>query len=221
MAYSLQTQTYNYETILNILLQNPKGLSVSDIKRDHGIHHKYDIKGALTWKGFTKQIKEGKETHFETQKLSATQARYKITKAGKAHLREFADQIQTDLSGVELFWKDGHDPEAHDGRSANRQTKQTILPLEEPIVLSNTAMKASEILNNVIASNHNAKTCIEEVHVLIAKYFESNEFGDGLKKETGIIGEVVKEALVFREVLESVMEITTESLTEEEEEEEF
>ena len=38
MGYELRAETYNYETLLDIISQQPKGITVSEMKREHGIH---------------------------------------------------------------------------------------------------------------------------------------------------------------------------------------
>ena len=217
MAYGLASATYNYETLLNILKDNPKGLTVSEMKKNHGVNPAFDVKGLMRWKGIVKQEREGIETHYESIFLNKTKSRIKINKAGLQHLKENAHLVQHDIENVELQWKEGHGPGGESPKSTAKKVpkeRQEVLPLEEPIILSSTAQRAAELLNTAIASNHSAKTKIEEIHVLNAKYLESFVLDDKLKKETGIIGEVVAEAISFRKVLESIAEITTESLTE-------
>ena len=219
MAYGLTSQTYNYETLLNILKNNPGGLSVSQMKRDYGVHKDFDIKGLMRSKGIDTLVKNDKEPHFISTLTSKTSAINVITKAGKDYLKKNTRYIQDPIEDVKLYWKEGFGPDGEAPvKKVKRAEQQTVLPLEQPIILSNTAQKAADLLNQAISSNHSAKTAIEEVHVLIAKYFESNQLDDRLKKESGIIGEVVAEALTFREVLEQITEATTESLLADEEE---
>lgn len=215
MAYGLKSETYAYETLLNILKDNPKGLTVSEMKRDHGVNKHFDIKGLMRWKGVVKQEREGIETHYESIAINKTKSVIKLTEAGLKHLKENEHLIQRDILNVKLIWKNGHGPDDRVSTTKpKRNERQEVLALEEPIILSSTAQRAAELLNTAIASNHSAKTAIEEIHVLIARYFESYVLDEKLKQETGIIGEVVAEAVSFREVLESITELTTESLTE-------
>lgn len=217
MAYGLQTQTYNYETLLNIIDSSTKGLTVTEMKRDHGIHPQFDIKGALTWRGIKKLEAAGEQPHVVTKKINKTVALYTLSKGGKAHLKNNAYLIQGDLESVRLHWKEGHGP---DGASP-KQTRMPLAPKVEapaPVVLSKRAQRASDNLNQAIIVNHSYFSAIEQISNIANTALTENEIDEELIAQGGGVGEVLSEAVIFNNLLHDIIGQLSEHLTEDDEE---
>ncbi len=219
MGYPISGQTFHYETILNMLKDYPKGVSVSQLKKKYPVLKRYDIKGAITWKGSTKQARCGEEPHFITDMINRTNCRYKITPAGRQHLKDFADLIQKDVQNLPVYYKDGYDENGNpDGsekqvRGKNKPTQQELIPVEEPIQLSAASTLASELFHDVLVSNHAAKTCVEEVHCTIGKFLEENPANKFDELQDGLLASVLEEIDLFRDALEKSHKLTTKVLT--------
>ncbi|MCP4393411.1 MAG: hypothetical protein GY804_03960 [Alphaproteobacteria bacterium] len=224
MSFALTTGTYNYETILAIIAENPDGIGVAAMREEYGVHKEYDVLANIAWKGNKKQTNQGKEPHYMTIREEGIPLRFKITKSGKAHLKKFISLVQNDIPNIPLEFKpgfneDGSKNEHFTGRSGGvrrsvtpKAKQQELIPIEEPIVLSSVAQRATEILQDVIASNHQTKTCLEEVHCTIAKFFEDFEENDYRTLRDGMLQEVIEETDEFTHVLEKMLSITTKTL---------
>ncbi|MCP3921328.1 MAG: hypothetical protein GY714_01955 [Desulfobacterales bacterium] len=223
MTFALQTATYNYETILDILDKNPLGISVIEIRDKYKIHEEYDILANINWKGSKKRIQNGEEPHYETVRDHGSPLKFIITESGKAHLKTVEHLVQHNIPNVELQWKRGYNKdgtrnEEFISRSGSRAAEkpkvqqQALLPIEEPIVLSSVAQRATDILQDVIVSNHTAKTCLEEVHCAIGKFLEEYKDNDYRTLRDGMLKEVIEETDRFVETLEEFYETTTATL---------
>ncbi len=223
MGYPLKTETYNYETLLWLIGNYPDGITSAELKKGGEVHKGYDLNTAIMNKGYKKLKAKGEETHFSIEALNPTTNRLTITDAGIVHLDTFDDLIQKDLSKIKLLWRDGfnedgtrdenYEPRTYKKRA--KETPQAQIPLEEPeYVLSSVAQHAFDVLTEVAAVSTVTKTCIEEAHCTISKFFEENPTYEFTDLSDGMVKPIVDETIKFRKVLEVLLEQTTEVLTE-------
>lgn len=216
MAYGLKSCTYNYETILNAIAENsPAGAILAEIRKESGFHKSYDISAVVKNKGRKQPESKGLNPHFTTEKINPTVAVYRISKEGKAHLKEFAHLVQNGIPNIELQWKDGFDETMGvkaTSKNKIKNTQQELIPIEENITLSDKAQAATELFQDVIVENHEAKTCVEEIHVAIAKYFETNPESRFKGLLDGLLTDVLKETDQFRVVMNKTFKLTTKIL---------
>ncbi len=209
MGYKLKKATYTYATLLDLISRHPEGTDIQNLKKQHGLHPEYDVTNTIYYEGIQKQKAKELPPHLVVKKINAAKAEYRISAAGKAHLNLKKTQlgIQTDLANVELVWKDTADDKA---KSKQASFPQEIIPIQEPLVFSKALTKASETFEEIAIENQSAKTCLEEVHIILAQFLEANPTNRFEKLIDGLLQEVLEETDQFRTIIQAVFTMTEE-----------